>query len=154
MTKVDIFTDGSCYGNPGPGGWASILIIDSMKFQLSGSEENTSNNRMELVAVIEALKVLESSCWINVYSDCEVIVNAFKEGLIFQWMRNDWRRANGKYVRNKDLWQKLLRLCRNHKVYWHYVKGHSGDKFNEHCNEFAKTEALNKLLEGVVNIGS
>ncbi len=138
MKKIEIFTDGSSLGNPGAGGWCAILRYKNNEKIISGGEENTTNNRMELKAVIEALKVLKEPCEINLFADSQYVLKGINE-----WLEN-WIRKNFKNVKNIDLWQEFLLLSKNHKININWVKGHSGHKENEICDKIAKNEALKR----------
>lgn len=140
--KVTIYTDGACSGNPGKGGWGSILIYGDVVKELSGGEDNTTNNRMELKAVIEALKALKSPCDVEIYSDSAYVVNAFTQKWIDNWIKNNWKTADKKSVKNVDLWQELLVLIKTHNVTFKKVKGHSDDELNERCDKLAKAYYL------------
>lgn len=140
--KVTIYTDGACSGNPGKGGWGSILIYGDVVKELSGGEDNTTNNRMELKAVIEALKALKSPCDVEIYSDSAYVVNAFAQKWIDNWIKNNWKTADKKSVKNVDLWQELLVLIKTHNVTFKKVKGHSDNELNERCDKLAKAYYL------------
>lgn len=138
MDEVTIYTDGACSGNPGPGGWGAILMLGENRKEISGGSENTTNNIMELTAVIEALKILKRPCKVNIYSDSAYVVNAFLQKWIYGWMKKGWKTAGGDPVKNKELWQELLELTTTHKVTFHKVKGHSDNEFNNRCDELAR----------------
>ena len=140
--KVTIYTDGACSGNPGKGGWGAILICGDVVKELSGGEDNTTNNRMELKAVIEALKALKSPCDVEIYSDSAYVVNAFTQKWIDNWIKNNWKTADKKSVKNVDLWQELLVLIKTHNVTFKKVKGHSDNELNERCDKLAKAYYL------------
>lgn len=140
--KVTIYTDGACSGNPGKGGWGSILIYGDAVKEISGGEDNTTNNRMELKAVIEALKALKSPCDVEIYSDSAYVVNAFTQKWIDNWIKNNWKTADKKSVKNVDLWQELLVLIKTHNVTFKKVKGHSDNELNERCDKLAKAYYL------------
>ena len=140
--KVIIYTDGACSGNPGPGGWGAILMYKSAKKEISGGMKNTTNNIMEITAVIEALKCLKVESDVQVYSDSAYTVNAFKQGWIYNWMKNGWKTANKDPVKNKELWQELYDLTKKHKVEFIKVKGHADNEFNNRCDEMARNEIL------------
>ncbi len=137
MKKVTIYTDGACSGNPGKGGWGAVLIYGKIEREISGSEEETTNNKMELTACIEALKLLKEECEVELYSDSAYVVNAFNENWIEGWIANDWKNSQKKPVANKEIWQELISLCEKHKVTFKKVKGHAGDKYNEICDALA-----------------
>lgn len=140
MKKVDIYTDGACSYNPGPGGWAAILLYADMRKELSGGEKNTTNNRMELTAVIKALEALKEICTVNLFTDSAYIVNAFVQGWLDKWQQNGWLTAGKKPVENKDLWFTLLGLTREHNVNFIKVKGHADNALNNACDKLARME--------------
>ena len=137
MEKVTIYTDGACSGNPGPGGWGAVLMYKENKKEISGSKQDTTNNVMELTAVIEALKNLKFPCEVELYSDIAYVVNAFDKGWIYNWVKNNWKTADKKDVKNKELWQELYLLTKTHKVKFIKVKGHADNKYNNRCDELA-----------------
>jgi ribonuclease HI len=138
MKEVTIYTDGACSGNPGPGGWAAVLLYNEHKKEISGGEEHTTNNRMEMMAVIEGLKQLREPCRVSLYSDSAYIVNAFQKKWLDKWQRNGWQTAGKKPVENRDLWEELLKLTKMHTVEWNKVAGHAGARYNERCDELAR----------------
>ena len=138
--KVIIYTDGACSGNPGPGGWGAILMYKGVKKEISGGMKETTNNIMEVTAVIEALKCLKVESDVQVYSDSAYTVNAFNQGWIYNWMKKGWKTASGEPVKNKELWQELYNLTKKHKVEFIKVKGHSDNEFNNRCDELARGE--------------
>lgn len=140
MEEVTIYTDGACSGNPGPGGWGAILMYKDNKKEISGGKKDTTNNVMELTAVIEALKLLKYPCKVNVYSDSAYVVNAFRQKWIENWKKNNWKTASKEPVKNKELWQELDKLTQIHQVKFHKVKGHSDNEFNNRCDELARGE--------------
>lgn len=144
MRKVTIYTDGACSGNPGPGGWGAILMCDSAKKEISGANNNTTNNIMEITAVLEALKLLKTECEVQVYSDSAYVVNAFNQGWIYNWMKNNWRTANKEPVKNQELWKELYNLTKKHKVEFIKVKGHSDNEYNNRC-DFLATSAIKNI---------
>lgn len=137
MKHVDIFTDGACSGNPGPGGWGAILRYKGHEKELSGGEKNTTNNRMELSAVINALASLKEPCEVTLYSDSQYVCNALKQGWAKKWKTNGWMRNKKDPALNPELWEKLLELCDLHKVEIIWVKGHAGHPENERCDRLA-----------------
>ncbi len=141
--KITIYTDGACSGNPGPGGWGAILMYKDVKKEISGGNKNTTNNIMEVTAVIEALKCLKVESDVTVYSDSAYTVNAFAQGWIYNWMKKGWKTASGEPVKNKELWQELYSLTQKHKVEFVKVKGHSDNEFNNRCDELARTAIKN-----------
>ena len=142
--KVIIYTDGACSGNPGPGGWGAILMYKGAKKEISGGMKETTNNIMEITAVVEALKCLKVESDVQVYSDSAYTVNAFNQGWIYNWMKNGWRTSGKDPVKNKELWQELYALTKKHKVEFIKVKGHADNEFNNRCDEMAR-EAIQKL---------
>ncbi len=138
MEKVVIYTDGACSGNPGPGGWGAILMYKENKKEISGGKENTTNNVMELTAVIEGLKLLKYPCEVDLYSDSAYVVNAFEQGWIYNWVKNNWRTAGKEPVKNQEIWKELYGLTQTHKVKFHKVKGHSDNEYNNRCDELAR----------------
>ena len=143
MDKVTIYTDGACSGNPGPGGWGAILMAGSNQKEISGGKKDTTNNVMELTAVIEALKLLKYECNVKVYSDSAYVVNAFNQKWIYGWIKKGWVNASKEPVKNKELWQELVSLTQTHKVTFHKVKGHSDNKYNNRCDELARNAIKN-----------
>ncbi|MDN5314310.1 MAG: ribonuclease [Clostridiales bacterium] len=135
--EVAIYTDGACSGNPGPGGWAAVLMAQGKTREISGYEEDTTNNRMELTAAIEALEKLTRPCKVKLYSDSSYLVSAFNQGWLKNWQKNGWRNSAGQAVSNPDLWQKLVALTEKHDVEWIKVKGHSDNKWNNRCDQLA-----------------
>ncbi len=144
MEKITIYTDGACSGNPGPGGWAAILMYNGNKKEISGGMKDTTNNIMEITAVIEGLKALKFPCEVDLYSDSAYVVNAFSQGWIYNWMMKNWKTAGGDDVKNKELWKELYSLTQTHKVNFIKVKGHSDNEYNNRCDELAR-EAISKL---------
>jgi ribonuclease HI len=140
VKNVVLYTDGACSGNPGVGGWACVLIYKNHQKQLSGSEKQTTNNRMELKAVIEGLKLLKEKCNVEVYSDSAYVVNAVSKGWIEQWQLRGWKTSNKEPVQNQDLWTALLDLLSKHKVTFIKVKGHADNELNNLCDKLAVEE--------------
>ena len=130
------------HGNPGPGGWGSILMYQDTKKEISGGNKQTTNNIMELTAVIEALKLVKFPCKIDVYSDSAYVVNAFLQGWIVNWLKRNWKTADGSPVKNKELWEQLYSFTQIHKITFHKVKGHSDNVFNNRCDELARNAIL------------
>lgn len=143
MKSINIYTDGACSGNPGPGGWGAVLIYNGIEKQISGGEKNTTNNRMELTAVIEALKALKEPCNVTLTTDSKYVCDAINKEWVFAWQRNNWRKADKKPALNVDLWEQLLELLKIHKVEFVWVKGHNGHKYNEICDALAVSEYQN-----------
>ena len=146
MQIVDIYTDGACSNNPGPGGWGVYFCYGENEKCLSGGVEETTNNRMEMQAVIEALKTLSRPCQVNLYTDSKYVMQGINEW-VPRWQANGWRTAAKKSVKNKDLWLTLLENLERHEVEWHWVKGHSGNPGNERADELA-TSAIKTLVLG------
>jgi ribonuclease HI len=139
-TRVEIFTDGACSGNPGAGGWGAILRYKDVEKELSGGEDQTTNNRMELMAVIEALSALKRPCNISLYTDSKYVMSGITEWMP-NWKQNGWRTTNKKQaVKNVDLWQRLDELTKQHEIRWIWVKGHNGHAENERCDALARGE--------------
>ncbi|MCX8601417.1 MULTISPECIES: ribonuclease HI [unclassified Gilliamella] len=145
LKKIEIYTDGSCLGNPGPGGYAAILKYKQTEKVLSEGYFNTTNNRMELLAAIVALEQLKQSCQIELYSDSQYLRNGISNW-IHGWKKNGWRTSNKKPVKNVDLWKRLDQLVQHHKINWIWVKGHAGHIENERCDILAKTQAQSPTL--------
>lgn len=143
MKKVTLYTDGACSGNPGVGGWGAVLIYNGYEKQISGAEELTTNNRMEIFAVISGLECLKEPCEVTVYSDSAYTVNAFSEGWIYAWAQGGWKKADGKQVLNFDLWQRLYELTKTHKVEFVKVKGHADNEYNNLCDKLATSAIKN-----------
>lgn len=148
--EVSIYTDGACSGNPGPGGWAAILKYREHEKEIWGSEEKTTNQRMELTAAIRALSVLKEPCRVKLYSDSAYLVNAFHQKWFERWKINGWLNSQKKPVENQDLWLKLLALADIHEIEWIKVKGHSDNHYNNRCDQLARA-AIDKLTEGMNN---
>ena len=139
--NVTIYTDGACSGNPGPGGYGAILMYGQHKKELSGGDPNTTNNRMELMGVITALKALNRPCQVDLYTDSQYVVNAIEKGWAKKWQANGWMRNKKDKALNPDLWQSLLDLLEIHQVTFHWVKGHAGNPYNNRCDELAVAES-------------
>ena len=137
MKKVDIFTDGACSGNPGPGGWGAILRYNGVEKELSGGAADTTNNRMELSAVIFALKALKEPCLVTVTTDSKYVYESITKGWVYSWQKNGWRKADKKPALNVDLWTELLKLLDKHQVTLNWVKGHNEHPENERCDKLA-----------------
>lgn len=138
MKDVTIYTDGACSGNPGPGGWAAILMYGEHRKEISGGEQSTTNNRMELTAAIEALKHLKGMCRVHLHTDSAYMVNCFKQRWYANWEKNGWINSKKNPVENRDLWQLLLEQTRRHQVEFIKVKGHSDNEWNNRCDELAR----------------
>ena len=137
MKELDIYTDGACSGNPGPGGWGVVLLYQGTRKELSGYQPETTNNRMELFAAIQGLSALKESCIVNLYSDSSYLINAFEKHWIDNWQRNGWKTSTKQPVENQDLWKLLLIHVRKHQVRFIKVKGHSDNANNNRCDEMA-----------------
>ncbi|MCK5128670.1 MAG: ribonuclease HI [Clostridiales bacterium] len=140
MKKILIYTDGACSGNPGPGGWGAVLIYKHNIKQMSGFVNETTNNRMEIFAIIKAFSALKQHCSVEVYSDSAYVINAFNQGWLNNWENNNWKKTNKKPVENQDLWRQLLLYVKKHNVTWHKVKGHSDNEYNNLCDQLATDE--------------
>ncbi len=141
MKSVTIYTDGACSGNPGPGGWGAILKYGRHEKELSGGEEITTNNRMELTAVITALEMLKEPCKVELYSDSRYVVDAVNLGWIKAWRAKGWKRSKNEEVKNPDLWERLLPLLEKHDVSFIWVKGHAETEYNNRCDALAVAES-------------
>ena len=139
--EATVYTDGACSGNPGPGGWATVIIIDGKEKQLVGGAPSTTNNRCELMAVITALEALRGPHIVNIYSDSEYVVQPFNNGWLRSWKANGWARAGGE-LKNTDLWQRLDKLAQKHRCTFHWLKGHAGNSYNELCDRLAVEESI------------
>lgn len=143
MKAVELYTDGACSGNPGPGGYGAILMYKGAEREISGAEKETTNNRMEIYAVIAGLNCLKEPCEVTVYSDSAYTVNAFENGWIQSWMKNGWKKADGKEVLNAELWQQLYALTQKHTVRFVKVKGHADNEYNNRCDALARQAIKN-----------
>ena len=137
MSRVTIYTDGACSGNPGPGGWGAVLLFGPHRKELSGYEPETTNNRMELTAAIEALSALNRPCDVDLYTDSAYLCNAFLQDWIGNWLKKNWKKADGKPVENQDLWQRIVHFTQIHSITWHKVKGHGDNEHNNRCDQLA-----------------
>lgn len=142
MDNIILYTDGACSGNPGPGGWGAVLIFNGIEKELSGANPSTTNNVMEITAVIEGLKALRRPCNVNIYSDSAYVVNCFEKDWINNWIKNNWVNSKKEPVKNKELWLELYDLTKIHKVTFNKVKGHSNVKYNNRCDELARNAIL------------
>ena len=140
MKTVTIYTDGACSGNPGPGGWGAILEYMGHEKELSGGEPNTTNNRMELTAVIRALQALKEPCTVELYSDSKYVIDALQKGWAADWRKRGWIKSDKKPALNPDLWETLLNLTETHDMHYHWVKGHASNPKNNRCDELAVAE--------------
>ncbi len=137
MKSVTIYTDGACSGNPGPGGWGAILQYKDVSREMSGGEAMTTNNRMELTAVISALQALKEPCQVDLWSDSKYVIDALEKGWAAGWRKRGWIKSDKKPALNPDLWDTLLTLTEVHQLRYHWVKGHADNKFNNRCDELA-----------------
>ena len=140
MKTVTIYTDGACSGNPGPGGWGAILEYQGVEKEFSGGEAETTNNRMELTAVIAGLSALKEPCIVELYSDSKYVIDGLSKGWAASWRKNGWRKADKKPALNPDLWEKLLELTEIHQLHYHWVKGHADNPKNNRCDQMAVAE--------------
>lgn len=145
MPEVIIYTDGACSGNPGPGGWGSVLICGDYRKEISGGEKHTTNQRMELLAALEALRLLKKTSTVVLYSDSAYLINAFQNGWLIKWQTNGWLNAQKKPVENQDIWRPLWEISHKHEISWQKVKGHAGNTENERCDLLAR-QAIKTLL--------
>ena len=141
LKEVEIYTDGACRGNPGPGGWGAILVYRGREKELSGGARETTNNRMELTAVIEALSALKEPCRVTLTSDSKYVVDAMLQGWAESWHAHGWKKSDRSAALNPDLWERLLELAEKHEMTWVWVKGHAGHPYNERCDKLATTFA-------------
>ncbi len=148
MSPVEIYTDGACRGNPGPGGWGVLLLTDRTEKELCGGDIATTNNRMELMAAIQGLSALNRRCNVSVYTDSEYVRRGISEWLA-NWKKRGWKTANRKSVKNKDLWRKLDELAAQHDIEWHWVKGHAGNPGNERADQLAN-DGLERSLRASI----
>lgn len=146
MKKLDIYTDGACSGNPGKGGYGAVLIYKGIKKELSGGYEKTTNNRMEVLAVIKALEALKEPCEVTLYSDSKYVVDAIEKGWVKKWESNNWYRTKNEKASNTDLWQRLLELLKIHSVKFCWVKGHAENFYNERCDQLAREAIMHGSL--------
>lgn len=144
LPKVTLYTDGACSGNPGPGGWGALLIWNGKEKELSGGVAESTNNRMEMQAVIEGLRALNRRCHVQIHSDSALIINAFSKGWIKNWLNNGWKKSDKKPVENRDLWEEMIREADRHHVEWIKVKGHADDDLNNRVDRMA-VEARERL---------
>ena len=140
MKKVEIFTDGACSGNPGPGGWGAILRYNGVEKELSGGERQTTNNRMELCAVLNALSALKEPCDVVLTSDSKYVIDSVSKGWVYSWEKKGWKKSDGKPALNVDLWERLLPLLETHNVTFVWIRGHAGHPENERCDALAVKE--------------
>jgi ribonuclease HI len=138
--KVEIFCDGACSGNPGPGGWGAILRYKGVEKEISGGERQTTNNRMELLGCMKALELLKEPCDITIHTDSQYLAKAFNDGWLAKWQKNGWRTSQKEPVKNREFWEPLSELVKKHAVTWVWIKGHAGHPENERCDELAVIE--------------
>lgn len=143
-SHVTLYTDGACSGNPGPGGWGCILIYGEHKRKLSGYENDTTNNKMELTAVIKGLECLKKNMHVHIITDSQYVKNAFTQKWLENWIKNGWKTKSGDAVKNQELWKQLNLLETKHHLTWEWVKGHSGNLYNDMCDELARNAIQNK----------
>ena len=143
MKEIDLYTDGACSGNPGAGGYGAILIYRGVEREISGGEPSTTNNRMEIYAVIAGLRCLKEKCKVNIYCDSAYTINAFNQHWIDNWIKSGWKKADGKPVLNAELWQELYSLVRQHEVRFIKVKGHADNEYNNRCDALARAAIKN-----------
>ena len=141
MKTVTIYTDGACSGNPGPGGWGAILEWNGVEKEISGGAAETTNNRMELTGVIEALSLLKEPCVVELYSDSKYVIDALSKGWVYGWQKKGWIKSDKKPALNVDLWEQLLPLVARHEVHYHWVKGHASNEKNNRCDQLAVAES-------------
>lgn len=140
MKKVNIYSDGACSGNPGPGGYGVILEYNGREMEISGGEKNTTNNKMELMGVIIGLEALKEPCNVTITTDSKYVTDAFNKGWINSWQKKNWKKSDGKPVLNRELWERLLNAAKNHKITFVHVLGHNGHEYNERCDKLAVIE--------------
>lgn len=145
MKKIMLYTDGACSYNPGPGGWGAILEFMGIEKEISGFEPDTTNNRMELTAVIQGLMILKESCEVTIHTDSSYVLNGFEKGWIYNWQRNGWKNSKKQPVENQDLWKLLIDQSKIHKLIWVKVKGHSGHHYNERVDSLARNQVDNNM---------
>lgn len=141
MKTVTIYTDGACSGNPGPGGWGAILSYNGHELELSGGAAETTNNRMELTAVLRALQKLKEPCTVELYSDSKYVIDSLQKGWVWGWKKRGWIKSDKKPALNVDLWEQVLLLIQTHDVHYHWVKGHAENAYNNRCDELAVMES-------------
>ncbi len=142
MKHIDIYTDGACKFNPGPGGWAAVLVYNGHEKELSGGEKLTTNNRMELLAAINGLKILKEPCDVTLYSDSKYLIDSVEKGWVYSWREKGWKKPDKSPALNPDLWEEILKLIEYHKVGFVWVKGHAGHEYNERCDRLAVAGAI------------
>lgn len=153
MPEVQIYTDGACSGNPGPGGYGAILKYKNHTREISGGYRLTTNNRMELMGIIKSLEELKKPCIISLHSDSRYVVDALNKGWVRNWMKNNWKKSDGSPVKNVDLWKRLIELAKPHKISWIWVKGHAGNEFNSRCDRLAVLASMGDGLAADTGYG-
>lgn len=148
MKDIIIYTDGACSNNPGPGGWGAVVMYKDVKKEISGFEDNTTNNKMEIMAVIKALELLKEPCNVKVYSDSAYVVNSISKGWLYSWKKNNWIKSDKKKAKNIELWEIMLKFIDMHKIEFIKVKGHSDNEYNNRCDELA-TSQIKKHLKNI-----
>jgi ribonuclease HI len=146
LKKIKIYTDGACKSNPGPGGYGIVMLYENLRKELSGGFSLTTNNRMEMMAAIVALETLKTKCDVTLYSDSQYLINAINKGWAIRWQQNNWKRNKSELAENIDLWERLLPLCKKHKLTFEWVRGHAGNTENERCDYLSSTKAKEKNL--------
>lgn len=142
--QVQLYTDGACSGNPGPGGWGAILVYKEKELELSGYEADTTNNRMELTAVLRGLEALKERCEVDIYTDSRYVSDSVNKGWLFDWERRGWKNSQKQEPPNRDLWERLLALLERHETAFHWVRGHDGHPYNERCDKLAVERYLER----------
>lgn len=145
IKEVELYTDGACSHNPGPGGWGAVLIYKESEKEISGFQEDTTNNKMEIMAVIKGLELLKEKCRVTVYSDSAYVVDSVTKGWVYSWKKNNWIKSDRKQAKNIDLWERLLELIDKHEITFKKVKGHSDNIYNNKCDELATSEVKKHL---------
>jgi ribonuclease HI len=140
LKQIELYSDGACSGNPGPGGWGAILRFKGNEKEISGGEKETTNNRMELMGVIAGLETLKENCIVDIYTDSQYIANAFLKNWLGSWQKNGWKTAAKKPVKNRELWERLLVQAERHQLNWNWIRGHAGHPENERCDKLAVAE--------------
>lgn len=146
MKHIKIYTDGSCLGNPGPGGWAAVLRCGDHRREISGGFAPTTNNRMEIIAVLRALELLKEPCTVDLYTDSQYVAKAIRDKWLDGWIARGWLTSAKKPVKNRDLWEQMASLLKVHQVSFHWLKGHDGHRENERCDELARSESAKRNL--------
>ena len=145
IKEVELYTDGACSHNPGPGGWGAVLIYKGSEKEISGFQDDTTNNKMEIMAVIKGLELLKEKCKVTIYSDSSYVVDSVTKGWVYSWKKNNWIKSDRKQAKNIDLWVRLLELIDKHEITFKKVKGHSDNIYNNRCDELATSEVKKHL---------